>query len=56
MRLIALFLLLCVATTIQGCIRKGPYYIYGDYIEGEAVQGSGEAVSEGEVEPTGTAD
>ena len=33
MRRLALLAIGIMALLITGCIRKGPYYIYGDYIE-----------------------
>lgn len=51
MRIMAIIFLLGAAAGLQGCIRKGPYYIYGDYIEGDVGAGSDEAVPEGEAMP-----
>ncbi|MCX6356339.1 MAG: lipopeptide [Candidatus Aureabacteria bacterium] len=45
MKIVFLATLFCVILLMAGCVRKGPYYIYGDYYEGntedelEAVDG-----------------
>lgn len=39
MRSILLYAALAVALMTVGCVNKGPYYIYGDYIEDHGMGG-----------------
>jgi len=42
MRKLILGTIAVTALLMSGCIRKGPYYIYGDYIEGQHEEESSE--------------